>query len=149
MKPEMGFGTDSEFLGACGTILLVEDEPFVREVISQVLESVGYVVLQAEDAAGALTTFHQRDSAIDLLLTDLCLPGKNGHVLAAELSSFRPDMKTILMSGHIESEVEEECSRVSYLAKPFSMHALVRKVKEVLNRRESLGEQELAIQHLA
>ena len=149
MKPETKFGTNGEFLSARATILLVEDETFVREVISQVLESVGYVVLQAEDAAGALAIFHQREGAIDLLLTDLCMPGKNGHVLAAELSSSRPDMKAILMSGHIESEVEEECSQVSYLAKPFSMHGLVQKVTEVLNRRESPGTQEIAIQHSA
>jgi two-component system, cell cycle sensor histidine kinase and response regulator CckA len=145
MKSEIGVGAQSEFLNGCATILLVEDETFVREVISRVLESVGYVVLQAEDAAGALNRFHQQEGAIDLLLTDLCMPGKSGHILAAELQAFRPEMKAIIMSGHIESEVEKECSQVTYLPKPFSMRALVRQVAEVLNRKGAHSTRELAI----
>lgn len=116
------------------TILLVEDEAFVREVTGEVLESAGYVVLKAGNAEQALKAQQRFPGVIHLLVTDLCMPGKNGRALAAELGSLRPAMKTILVSGYGESAREKDGNPgVVYFPKPFSAVSLMRKIREVLD----------------
>lgn len=122
------------------TILLVEDEAFVREVTRQVLESAGYVVLQAGNAEEAQLAFCQHRGTVHLLLTDMVMPGKSGPTLAAELGALAPEMKTILTSGYGESVAGGEVAanpRVSFLSKPFSVHSLTQKVRSVLDQDES------------
>jgi two-component system, cell cycle sensor histidine kinase and response regulator CckA len=116
------------------TILLVEDEAFVREVTGEVLESAGYVVLKAGNAEQALKAQQRFPGVIHLLVTDLCMPGKNGRALAAELGSLRPAMKTILVSGYGESLWEKDGNPgVVYFPKPFSAVSLMSKIREVLD----------------
>jgi PleD family two-component response regulator len=81
------------------TILLVEDEGFVREVACLVLESAGYRVLSTRNAAEAKREFRSCAEGIELLLTDVVLPGRDGLALANDLRALCPTLKTIFMSG--------------------------------------------------
>ena len=76
-----------------GTILLVEDESFLREVTCEILESAGYRVLKTRNAAEATSTFGEYKSIVRLLLTDVVLPGQNGRDLAHDLRSVCPKLK--------------------------------------------------------
>jgi CheY-like chemotaxis protein len=82
-----------------GTILLVEDETFLRDVTSDILESSGYRVLKARNAEEAISAFQRYKTIVKLLLTDVVLPGQNGRDLANDLRSIRPNLRTIFISG--------------------------------------------------
>ena len=117
------------------TILVVEDETFVRQVASEILESAGYFVLQASNATDAMAAFQQLEGRIDVLLTDVVMPGKNGGELARELRATCPAVRTIFMSGYTDNAVLRQGLQEQnsfYLAKPFSMDRLTTKVREVL-----------------
>jgi DNA-binding NtrC family response regulator len=121
------------------TILLVEDEAFVREVTGEVLASAGYTVLKAGNAEEALWTFCRHEGEVHLLLTDVVMPGKSGRDLAAELRSLSPGMKTIVTSGYSESVAlldGGQDSSVSFLAKPFSVQSLMQKIREMLDENQ-------------
>jgi DNA-binding NtrC family response regulator len=120
------------------TILLVEDEAFVRKATAEALESAGYRLLIATSAAEALEAHRKRPQSIDLLLTDVVMPGMNGCDLAAEFGSLCPHTRVLLMTGHQEPLAECERSRhgTKYLAKPFSIHRLLSKVREVLDKNQ-------------
>jgi DNA-binding NtrC family response regulator len=114
-------------------ILLVEDERFVREVAAEILLSAGYNVLKARTGAEAMKTFLKSQEPLDLLITDVVLPGQNGYLLSHELVSICPGMKTIFMSGYPEKNLDESSLiNAFYLAKPFSVDSLMRKVEQVL-----------------
>lgn len=121
-----------------GTILLVEDEEFVRNVTREVLEMAGYEVLEAIDAETGIELFKKNIDRIELLLTDVVMPGMNGRELANRLLSLSPRLKLIFMSGYTENPVVREGfadPRLVYLQKPFTVDMLTRKVKEVLESR--------------
>lgn len=82
-----------------GTILLVEDEAFLREVTCEILESAGYRVLKTRNATEAARAFLQYKTIVKLLLTDVVLPGQNGRDLANELRAVCPSLKIIFISG--------------------------------------------------
>jgi DNA-binding NtrC family response regulator len=82
-----------------GTILLVEDEDFVREAAFQILQDAGYRVLKARNATEAMRMFHQYNRKIELLITDIVIPGRNGGELAHDLKAMHQGMKIIFMSG--------------------------------------------------
>ena len=136
------------------TILLVEDEEFVRNVTREVLELSGYTVLEAIDAEMGIRIFQEHAHTIDLLLTDVVMPGMNGRDLATKLFEISPDLKAIFMSGYTENAITRQGfsdPRLVYLQKPFTLDVLTRKVREVLDlpiRAESTflpaGSQELA-----
>ena len=117
------------------TILLVEDEAFVRKATAEALESAGYRLLIAASAVEALEAHRKRPQSIDLLLTDVVMPGMNGCDLAAEFESLCPHTRVLLMTGHQEPLAECERSRhgAKCLAKPFSIHRLLSKVRQVLD----------------
>ena len=83
-----------------GTILLVEDESFLREVTCEILESAGYRVLKARTAAEAISAFDEYKTIVRLLLTDVVLPGQNGRDLATDLRNVSPKLKIIFTSGY-------------------------------------------------
>ncbi len=116
------------------TILLVEDETFVREVASQILRLSGYRVLEARNAAEALLAFRCHANHLQLLLTDVVLPDRNGADLAHELTTQSPNIKAILISGYPENSVTRKRLRPgwSYLPKPFSGDSLLHKIRETL-----------------
>jgi len=142
MSPCGSTTTENRVAGRGETILLVEDEAFVREVTCCVLQSAGYEVLSTADADEALWTFSRHEGPVHLLLTDMVMPGKNGPALAAELGALSPEMKTILTSGYGDSVIlDDVCrnSRVFYLPKPFTVQSLTLKVRNVLDNTEDSG----------
>lgn len=121
--------------GGPETILLVEDEGFVRKVTAAVLESAGYKLVIACSAAEALEAHRRLSTPIDLLLADVVMPGMSGCDLAAEFQSLRPRIRVLLMSGYTVQLAWCHLSPYAktYLAKPFSVRVLLRKVREVLD----------------
>lgn len=122
------------------TILLVEDETAVRRFAAQVLRSRGYTVLEAASGENALAHFDKLSSGIDLLLTDIIMPGMNGKQLADLLRESAPLLPVLYMSGYTSETVVERGildSDVDFLQKPFSPHVLTAHVRKVLNARRS------------
>lgn len=119
-------------------VLVVEDNDLVRMLTVEVLEEIGYQVLQAEDAEEALPVL-QGDTAIDLLLTDVGLPGMNGEELAAAAREARPELPILFATGFAEIvhiDGSELATRMSMIAKPFSIDALRDKVNGMLGRKD-------------
>jgi DNA-binding response OmpR family regulator len=120
------------------TILLVEDEPQVRELTADVLRSQGYVVLTAADGAQGLAIGRANAGRIDLLLSDLVMPSLGGRELAAMLQEEQPALACLLMSGYTPEPsaiAQLDRSRQAFIAKPFTLTELARRVREVLDRR--------------
>jgi PAS domain S-box-containing protein len=120
------------------TVLLVEDEEVVREPMRRMLAKNGYVVLAAPDAAQALAIVRDHSSDIDLLLTDVVMPGRSGKELWDEVIDLRPDTKVLFMSGYHQDLIANQGvldEDVSLIEKPFSAEDLLRKVRDVLDVR--------------
>lgn len=122
------------------TILLVEDEPFVREATCSILESAGFEVLPAEDARVAMKVYEECKRGIDLVMTDMVLPGRTGLQLGQDLRQHSPEVVVLVTSGYGNPEYETEApeSRTYFLAKPYSRRTLVDKIEKILGA-ESLG----------
>ena len=114
------------------TILLVEDEPAVRQLFAQALTRAGYRVHEARNGQEAMKVFDQHGDSIDLLLTDLRMPYMGGVELAQHLRARRRTLKLICVSGY-PGEAESDLTS-DFLAKPFSRDDLLAKVREVLDR---------------
>lgn len=128
------------------TILLVEDEAFVREVTREILESAGYRVLTAKVAAEAARILDQEPSRIDLLLTDIVLPDESGRVLAENLLRRNPCLKVLYVSGYPEQIRMLQDKREDCLPKPYSSEALVRKVEAMIEHSDLHAEEPLLMQ---
>jgi DNA-binding NtrC family response regulator len=115
-------------------ILVVEDEAFLCRVVQQLLRDANYEVIAAKSANQAVETLSNYDQKIDLLLTDVVLPGPDGWWLAERLITERPGLKAVLMSGYGEHAMKEheESANIFYLVKPFTGEILIRKIREVL-----------------
>jgi CheY-like chemotaxis protein len=127
---------DCEVGQTCPTILLVEDEDFVREVTCEVLQSAGYRVLKAREATEATTMFRRHACDVQLLITDVVMPGQNGRDLARELSSACPGLPTLFVSGYPEGGRGKDSDQeraIFYLPKPFSAKSLIQAVGSILN----------------
>jgi two-component system, cell cycle sensor histidine kinase and response regulator CckA len=125
------FGADMPALH--GSILLVEDETFVREVTAEILIAAGYNVLKARSAVEAVREFHRHKGEVALLLVDVVLPGKNGRDMAKELMKEEPKLKTVFISGYPESTINSVITRNTiYLPKPFSLGSLMEKIRDVI-----------------
>ena len=118
------------------TILLVEDEPTLRRMAGQALGRLGYTVIEARDGAEALRIVGERGHAIQLLLTDVVMPGMSGQELAAAVLSRYPAMKVLCVSGYAESGIGGGPgldANLAFLQKPFSLGTLSRAVREALD----------------
>jgi len=118
------------------TILLVEDEPNLRRLAHQYLAKQGYQILEAEDGAAALQIASGHKGKIDLLLTDVVMPGMNGRELAAHIAAQRPDVRVLFMSGYTENAIGHDGmleAGVNLLQKPFGLPILKDKVRELLD----------------
>jgi CheY-like chemotaxis protein len=124
-------GSESE--GATpGTLLLVEDEPALQTLIATVLEEQGYVVLAAGNGLDAIAIGERHDGRIDLLLTDVVLPGLSGPELAGRMLTLRPGLEVLFMSGYNDSRLLTrgvEQSKVNLLVKPFTPEQLIARVR--------------------
>ena len=120
------------------TVLVVEDEPAVREVTVQILRDLGYRVLEAGNGEEALRVFGDNHAAVDLLLVDVVLSGSiKGHEAARRLQDIRPDLRVLFMSGYTENAIVHHGrldDGVQLIGKPFSREALARRVADVLGR---------------
>ncbi len=121
------------------TVLLTEDEQDVREIAREFLESGGYKVVEAKDASEAIQLARQHGGAIDLLVTDMVMPGMTGQELAVQLQREYPGLCIVFMSGyseHAATEMANADPSVRLLSKPFSRGALLRTVREILHSRK-------------
>lgn len=124
---------DNDFIG--GTVLLVDDEKDVREYVFHALQHAGYAVVQASSGLEALTRFKHFGQDIDLLVTDLVMPGLQGDQLAARLIEEKPELKVIFISGNIKQGMETMIplqEGVNYLRKPFGLSDLESLVQDAL-----------------
>lgn len=129
---------EPEHCGGLQTILVVEDEQLVRDLLVEILERSGFNVLAAEDAEVALATAGAREAPIDLLVTDVMMPGLNGRELADRVKAIHPEVAVLFASGYSEDVLHgsgADAERLNFIAKPFTHKALTRKVREVLDSR--------------
>ena len=121
--------------GGTETVLVVEDEEAVRHLVCRVLRAKGYRVLEAPNAESALLVAGSTPAPIDLLVTDMVMPGMGGTTLATELVAVRPAMRVLFITGYAPEAVERRGrlpDASGLLEKPFSADQLARKVREIL-----------------
>jgi PAS domain S-box-containing protein len=124
--------------GGCETVLLVEDEESVRELVRLTLRTRGYRVLEAENGECGLQVAESFKEHIDILITDVVMPGIGGRELAKKLVSQRPDISVLYLSGYTEDAVITHGAAgpgIAFLQKPFTLQNLAKKVREVLRSR--------------
>ena len=132
-KPKWAAGTDEKYLGT-ETILLVEDEETVRNLVREVLSENGYTVLEAKDGIDALSVCEAYADPIHMLLTDVVMPKMGGGELKRKVVEKFPAMKVLFMSGYTDNSVANRDvfdSANEFLEKPFTADGLSRKVREV------------------
>jgi PAS domain S-box-containing protein len=118
------------------TVLLVEDEDDVRRVGVRILKSCGYAVLQASSGTQALEVAAAHPGPIDILVTDVVMPGMNGRELATAFARMRPDTKVLYLSGYTDHAIVQDGRLepgLAFLQKPFTPDALARKMRAVLD----------------
>ena len=118
------------------TILLVEDETVVRQLVAEILESSGYTVMQAGDGPSALELLRRHSGKLDLLLTDVVMPGMSGPEVAQAVTSMRPGTQVLYTSGYTDSAIGHHGvlePGIAFLQKPFSANDLTRKVRVLLD----------------
>ncbi len=119
------------------TVLLVEDSDALREVAREILEELGYRVIEAPSSEKALEQARHLEGSIHLLLTDVVMPGMSGRELWERLSPSRPECRVLFMSGYTDDAILQHGvleSEAGFLSKPFSSATLARKVRQVLDR---------------
>jgi DNA-binding response OmpR family regulator len=124
------------------TILLVEDDPSIRGLAEQILRTQGYSVLSARDGENALEVAARHNGPVDLLLTDVVMPRLGGGELAARLTTERPGLKVLYLSGYTDDAVVRHGvlrEEAAFLHKPFTIIALAKKVRAVLDGTPSDG----------
>jgi PAS domain S-box-containing protein len=117
------------------TILLVDDEDSVRDLIRELLEMNGYSIIEASNVEEATRICQEYDRPIHLLLTDVVIPRTSGRILAERLTALRPKMRVIYMSGYADVEAQQLIlnSHIPFISKPVTSETLSRKVREVLD----------------
>jgi CheY-like chemotaxis protein len=118
------------------TVLVVEDEPAVRAIARDALRLRGYRVLEAPDGPSAIEVAAEAGRSIDLLVTDVVMPGMSGRVLAERLVAERPGLRVLYMSGYTDDAIGQHGvlePGLHYLQKPFAPDTLARRVREVLD----------------
>ena len=131
-----------EHRGGRETVLVVEDEESILDVAEAGLRQLGYRVLAAGSPAEALRAASAHDGSIDLLVTDVVMPGMNGKQLAEELRRTRPGLACLYISGYTANVISERGileEGVDLLPKPFPLGALAAKIREILDRGQPAG----------
>jgi PAS domain S-box-containing protein len=133
---------DSQTLQGNETVLLVEDDASVRVMTFNMLRHMGYDVLQACSGQEALAMVVQYNGTVDLLLTDVVMPGMNGRELAEQLKKHRPETTVLFTSGYAEDVIVHHGivdQDLNFIPKPFTMQSLGSKLREVLNGAKRKG----------
>ncbi|MFW6198600.1 MAG: response regulator [Acidobacteriota bacterium] len=119
-----------------GTVLVVEDDASLRKLVVAALGSAGYTVLQAGDGNEALRVSEEHDGRIDLLLTDVVLPGLDGPRIAETLRERRPGIRVVFMSGYTDDAIVQRGALekgTALLDKPLRLATLLEKVRDMLS----------------
>lgn len=116
------------------TILLVEDEAFVRNVTREILRAAGYRVIDAGDSLAANRRYDEFGPEVDLVVTDMILPGENGAELAEKLRRQNPALKILFVTGYADQIAVLKDAGEEYLLKPFCTEVLLRKVGELMEK---------------
>lgn len=114
-------------------ILVVDDEIGIREFLATYLSSKDFKVLTADCGATALYVWEEEEKRIDLLLTDIVMPGINGKLLAERMVAEKPDLNVIFMSGFLPQEIAEETLNHKFFKKPFHPAELLEAIREALH----------------
>jgi CheY-like chemotaxis protein len=123
-------------VGGTETILLVEDEDIVRRLVAEILADAGYAVLEASDGNSALEVVRRHAGELDLLVTDVIMPGISGRDVAQAVSSLRPGLQVLYMSGYTDGAIAHHGvleDGTAFLQKPFSAAELAEKVRGLLD----------------
>src|SRR6266446_2328847 len=134
--------SQEEFAKGCETILVVEDEEALRELARELLEANGYKVIEAERGEKAIQLVEHSQTPIDLLLTDVVMPGIGGKQLAKRLLELRPGLHVLYMSGYTDDVIYNRGvlpENTLLLPKPFTRAVLLRRVRDALNTKISLS----------
>jgi PAS domain S-box-containing protein len=121
------------------TIMLVEDEPSILKMATMMLEKLGYTVLATSNPGEAIRLANEHSGQIDMLMTDVVMPGMNGRDLASNLLTFYPDLKRLFMSGYTANVIAHHGvldEGVHFIQKPFSRKDLAAKVRQVLGQAQ-------------
>ncbi len=121
--------------GGSETVLLVEDEESVRQLVRETLQAKGYKVVEAENGEAGVAAAANHAGRIDIIITDVVMPGMGGRELVKRLAETRPETKVLYLSGYTEDAIVNEGtieSGTAFLQKPFTLQNLSRKVREVL-----------------
>jgi two-component system cell cycle sensor histidine kinase/response regulator CckA len=119
------------------TILVIDDEPAVRGVVRSLLKIYGYNPLVAEDGVSGIALFREQQSKIQVVITDMMMPGKQGPEVVRELRAIQPDVRVVAMSGVISerSEISEEPGQLVFLAKPMTGAELLGALQRVMPQK--------------
>ncbi len=123
------------------TVLVVDDEPEVRKLVSAMLVKSGYDVLTADTGENAVR-LSKSNPDISLLLTDVVYPGMSGPMIADQIASLKPGIKVLFMSGYDNSQVVQRYvveKGYALLVKPFTMEQLANKIREVLGKEKIMS----------
>jgi two-component system cell cycle sensor histidine kinase/response regulator CckA len=121
-----------------GTVLLVEDDEMVRTMTTEMLEAIGYTALATGSPLEALAFFEKDNVHIDLVITDVVMPGMSGKELNVRIEAIRPGVRVLFMSGYTTNVIAHRGvldEGVYFIQKPFSMSDLARKVSEAVSGR--------------
>ena len=127
--------TTPEAAGGTETILLVEDEESVRQLVRDTLAAKGYQILEGENGEAGMAAAAGHRGRIDLVITDVVMPGMGGREMVKQLAETRPETKVLYLSGYTEDAIISDGSidkGTAFLQKPFTLQSLSRKVREVL-----------------
>ena len=119
------------------TVLVVEDEPQVRRMAARALAEAGHRVLEAGDGREAISVLARAGQGVDLVLTDVAMPGMSGRELADRLRQARPDVRVIFMSGYADDEIVRRGllePEQPFIQKPFTPEVLIRRVAELTDQ---------------
>ena len=118
-------------------ILLVEDDPTVREIAKEILEHLSYSVLVAASPHESIKLVEDYKGKIDLLITDIVMPEINGRDLAQKICALRPNVKVIFTSGYTEDVIVHHGvlkEHLNFIGKPYSIQSLSQKIRDVLSQ---------------
>ena len=130
--PPLGFDIPQSFKE---TVLVVEDEPAMLDLVKDMFQRLGYVVLGSNTPSNALQIAKEHKGNIQLLMTDVVMPEMNGLELAEKIKAIRPGIKCLFMSGYTANAFsQQDISNIQLLQKPFTKYDLAIKVREVMDR---------------
>jgi CheY-like chemotaxis protein len=131
-----GTRDETDGMASNETILLVEDQPALRELVRESLESFGYSVVEAADGEQAMALALAAEGPLQLLLSDVVMPAMGGRELADALRKTQPDLRVLFMSGYSEGAVSRHGvleGGTAFIGKPFTPYDLARKVRRTLD----------------